>query len=296
MRSDIDVVSLQSHSLEHPDMYTPHFHDFFLIVWFRTAGGTHMVDFCDYPIVENSFFLIAPGQVHAFREGCTLDGAMLKVSSDFVHGEPGTENLFMKYRVHQMGIPYYTITDERALRNLADMLEAIRREVQLYSNEVMHKVMLQLHANAFAIQICRECVAAEKISMASLRPVHRLYIRFRRELYEHYSQFHSVREYAEVLGVSPKTLTRAVTESVGRAPGQLIDEQLVLHAKRLLASTPLRIKEVADRLGFADVANFGKFFRKNTGFLPKDYRESPEGKGSMERFREESLHKSVSIQ
>ncbi len=83
------------------------------------------------------------GQVHAFREGCTLDGAMLKVSSDFVHGEPGTENLFMKYRVHQMGIPYYTITDERALRNLADMLEAIRLDVQLYSNEVMHKVMLQ---------------------------------------------------------------------------------------------------------------------------------------------------------
>lgn len=273
--TDIDVISLADFAREHRDIYAPHIHDDFLVIWFTEEGGTHMVDFCEYPVSANSLFLISPGQVHSFYKDCHMEGWVLVVSPEFVHGEPDGENLLLKYQVHRMGVPYYTITDPYIIRNLTNMLEAIRVELRSNADEVMHRVMLKLHASAFSIMLCRECEAQRQLSMAELRPVHRLYILFRRELSNRYAELHSVRQYAELLGVSAKTLTNAVSESVGRSPGQLIDEQITIHAKRLLSCTHMRIKEVADALGFADVANFGKFFRKNTGFLPKEFRESP---------------------
>ena len=46
----------------------------------------------------------------------------------------------------------------------------------------------------------------------------------------------------------------------------------VKQAKRLLASTCLRVSEVADRLGYADVAYFSNIFKKHTGTTPTEYR------------------------
>lgn len=254
-------------------IYVPHAHDFYQIIWFREAGGTHMVDFSDYPISANSFFLIAPGQVHAFGRGCSTDGIVICATPAFLQGEPGAVNLFAKYRVHYDTVPYLTIADPDELSTLSDMIYALNQEITIHPDDLMHQVMLKLHANAFGILLCRASQARQSQPLTDLDQAPRLYVRFRRELAACYRELHSVKEYAERLHVSTKTLTKAVVECMDKTPGQCIDEQLTLQAKRLLSSTSLMVKEVADRLGFADVANFGKFFKKNTGLLPKQFRE-----------------------
>ena len=51
-----------------------------------------------------------------------------------------------------------------------------------------------------------------------------------------------------------------------------VTELRIKEAKRLLAQTSLRVSEIADRLGYADIAYFSNIFKKITGETPTDYR------------------------
>ena len=81
-------------------------------------------------------------------------------------------------------------------------------------------------------------------------------------------------DYAALLNVSPKTLTLYVNECSKYTPLELINDRIILEAKRLLRYSVLSVKEIAFRLGFDDPSYFGKFFKRLVKQSPADYRES----------------------
>ncbi|WP_445279014.1 AraC family transcriptional regulator [Streptomyces sp. DSM 118148] len=83
----------------------------------------------------------------------------------------------------------------------------------------------------------------------------------------------TVRECAERLGVTPGHLTQAVRAATGRNPGRLLIEARVYQAQRLLAHTDLPVRQVAARVGINDPAYFCRFFRRETGTSPGDWRK-----------------------
>ncbi|OEV05139.1 helix-turn-helix transcriptional regulator, partial [Streptomyces oceani] len=85
---------------------------------------------------------------------------------------------------------------------------------------------------------------------------------------------HSVRELAGVLGVSVSYLSEAVKSATGRTPAQLVRDAQVLEAKRLLSGTDLTVQRVARDAGFADAAYFCRFFRRETGLSPGEFRRA----------------------
>ena len=83
----------------------------------------------------------------------------------------------------------------------------------------------------------------------------------------------SIGDYAERLGVSAGTLYRAVKRSTGKTPLAWIDEAVVSEAKALLSHTDLTVNEIAARVGILDPSYFSRFFRKQVGLTPIDFRE-----------------------
>jgi AraC family transcriptional activator of pobA len=53
---------------------------------------------------------------------------------------------------------------------------------------------------------------------------------------------------------------------------QLINQRLLLEAKRNLVYTTLTVYQVADSLGFSEPAYFSRFFKRATGLTPKAFR------------------------
>lgn len=84
-----------------------------------------------------------------------------------------------------------------------------------------------------------------------------------------------VSHLAQLLGIGESTLSRNFRKDTGQTLKSYLKEQVVRRSKQALAST-LPVKDVAMELGFDDESYFSKFFRRETGFSPKEYRASLE--------------------
>jgi AraC-like DNA-binding protein len=94
------------------------------------------------------------------------------------------------------------------------------------------------------------------------------YRRFVDALELHFRELHQAADYAELLGCSVRTLSRAARDATGQGVRELIDERRLLEARRLLGNAQWEARTVAAHLGFTDPANFGRFFRDRTGLTP----------------------------
>ena len=75
------------------------------------------------------------------------------------------------------------------------------------------------------------------------------------------------------LNLSTSHLSFLYKQSGGETINQHIQEQRTALARKLLSETDLRVLDVARRCGYTDANYFAKMFRRNTGYLPTEYRE-----------------------
>ncbi len=92
-------------------------------------------------------------------------------------------------------------------------------------------------------------------------------------LHEYAMQEHQVGFYADKLCITPRYLNEIIASYMrGKTPKQLIDEQLAVEIKVLLNDPRLSVAEIAMMCNFPDQSYLSRFFRKHTGFSPKEFR------------------------
>jgi AraC-like DNA-binding protein len=91
---------------------------------------------------------------------------------------------------------------------------------------------------------------------------------------QHYRGRKQVRDYAELLGVTPNHLVETVRRTLGKTPGQLLSARLLLEAKRLLVYTPQTVAEIGYALNFTSPAQFGRWFQNLEGCPPGHFRQT----------------------
>lgn len=96
--------------------------------------------------------------------------------------------------------------------------------------------------------------------------------RFKKLIEQHYRSGMSIKEYASLMGLSSAQLNNICRAKVGQSALHIVHERVTLEAKRLLIYTAMSISEIAYELGFSDPAYFTRFFSKQVGTAPKQYR------------------------
>lgn len=87
-----------------------------------------------------------------------------------------------------------------------------------------------------------------------------------------YRNHRQVKYYAKRMNLAPKYLSRIIKESSGIHASVWIDRYVVSEAKNMLRYSDMNIQQIAYELNFADPSFFGKYFKKHTGYSPKEYR------------------------
>ena len=83
---------------------------------------------------------------------------------------------------------------------------------------------------------------------------------------------HSVQFYADALHKSPKTLANVFLLYNRKTPLQMIQERIMIEAKRLLIYTDKPVKQITYELGFEDPAYFSNFFKRHMQASPAEFR------------------------
>lgn len=106
-----------------------------------------------------------------------------------------------------------------------------------------------------------------------IRRADKLFRAFKRLSVEHFRTHHDIAFYADRLHISPTYLARIVKRITGHTVYTHLAGLLCAEARRYLRSSDISVKEIADRLGFADQSSFGKFFKAQIGLSPNHFRQ-----------------------
>lgn len=101
----------------------------------------------------------------------------------------------------------------------------------------------------------------------------RLFVRFMSLLKLNARLQHNVGFYASEMCIMPQYLNRIVGEVSGRTASDTINMAVTGEIKALLANVDMPLKDVVRRTAFNDQAVFTKFFKRQTGMTPMQYRK-----------------------
>lgn len=99
-------------------------------------------------------------------------------------------------------------------------------------------------------------------------------IYFQELLEKHYKTERSIIFYASLFALSTGSFSKKIKKQFSKSPSYLIQERVILEAKKLLHLTYKSIKEIAHDLNFEDEFYFSRYFKKNVGVSPRSYRNT----------------------
>jgi AraC family transcriptional activator of pobA len=237
----------------------PHRHNYFEFFYFENGGGVHVVDFIEFPIQSNSVHIVAPGQIHQVKREATCHGFVILFELNAIKAPGAIDNFLFEHACMNAEEcdPTYKLNELKASRN-SERINNIWNYFQ--SNNNLDSLSLLNEFYAF-------CIDCMKKRQEKLTVVNSDYMRFRKFLSLKYKELKKVQDYAELMNMSDKSLNNLVKKYSGKNTSQVIFDQIILEAKRLLL-TGISIKESAYDLKFDDPAHFSKFFRTQTGMAP----------------------------
>ena len=95
---------------------------------------------------------------------------------------------------------------------------------------------------------------------------------FKQRVEEHFVDMKLVDKYAKMMLITNQRLTIAINNTTGKTPKQVLNERIILEARRLLRYCSWNVKEISNRLGFSEETNFIKFFKQQTKQTPLEFR------------------------
>lgn len=95
---------------------------------------------------------------------------------------------------------------------------------------------------------------------------------FRKLVEKNYVTLKRPGQYAALLHISTPYLNECIKDSTGNSASHLIQERIILEAKRLLYHTDKSVKEIAFELGYEDYPYFTRLFSKVTGISAMTFR------------------------
>ena len=249
-------------------MHDLHRHDFFFILALQNGNGKHEIDFTEYQIQNNSIFILRPGQVHQLQLKAGSTGFLAEFDTAFYHPKDKLAN----QRLIKAGNKNFCAFEAERFKKLQDILASIYNEYTLKQEGYIEVVKANL--DIFFIEFIRQSANPNEISKKGSTYSQERFEEFMELTLTHITTHKQVSQYADLLSLSTYQLNAITKATVGKPASELINDQIVLEAKRYLLATPNQVKDIADHLGYEDISYFIRFFKKHTGFSPEAFRKN----------------------
>ncbi|WP_266006563.1 AraC family transcriptional regulator [Paucibacter sp. PLA-PC-4] len=249
---------------------TTHRYEFYALVCVTQGACTQVVDFKPISCSAGSLLVLRPGQAHNYGMDEGWDGWNVLFRPEFVlPASTAPRDLGLAVNLHKL--PEHIALSGNELLTVMATIEQMREDTSLDAQiDDVHALLRgQLHgllARLFIVQ------SRQRMSEPTTSPAWQRFKRFQQLVEERFAQSHRVNYYASQLGYTEKSLARAVDSAMGVTAKAFIAARINLEAKRLLVHTDMTVATIAEKLGFDEATNFSKFFRRESGCAPAEFR------------------------
>ena len=242
----------------------PHKHDFFFIILFEKGRGTHTIDFIEHQIGNFQLHLLFPGQVHQWKIKRGTIGYQLMISREWFERFLPSLRFTEAYYQHH---PVSKVSKE-AYQSLLYEFQSVQQE--LISKTVSWEIV-QTRSRLIGLLVGKAVEHSSKdFETFHSNPVISKFLTF---IDQHFKQERSVSFYANKLHISANYLNIVCQKNLKTSASSLIQNRILLEAKRLLKVSEMSVKDILYELGFYDHASFSKFFKSQTGMTPSQFKE-----------------------
>lgn len=265
----LHLVSIDSSCRKHNWQIKPHFHSKLYQFFFIESGsGIYIINEKSRRFSGKNIIIIPENTLHGFEFNEDVKGWTLTVSSQIM--EMVTKNdkeiLFEFSNIKLLDM-------NNNVEEFTDTMDSLRRMLKEYTLQaVKMDKFLEHQLFILLLKIFRIKLDSEKSYTASTREL--LYYK---ELMKNIKTVvptnRSIDDYTKELGISKTHLNRVCQAISGNSTKQVIANFLVNESMILLAHTNLTVSEIAHQLEFKDVSYFCRFFKKQVGVSPANYRE-----------------------
>jgi AraC family transcriptional activator of pobA len=235
------------------------------LYWIRRGTALANIDTASFTLKEKSIYCLAPGQVRQMEANSDWEGYYISILPGFLHL---LQNRFEMALIFDFSGEFRELEIEEGLEGeLEQILDKIKKEVSHCS--ATQPEFLRAWLNIFMLYLTRNL--AESRGDISSTGDRELLKRFLSLLPNYHQKKKMVSEYADILCVTPNYLNSVVKKITGFPASHHIQQYLVMEAKRYAIYSQLRMKEIANRLGFVDYAHFSNYFKNYAGMNYSNY-------------------------
>ncbi|MDN3656104.1 helix-turn-helix domain-containing protein [Ferruginibacter paludis] len=266
-----EIHTIQSFLLETTDGEVHSiFEEAYSMIWIEKGSGDITIDLAKFKIEENSIYYIKPGQVLELELGNYSNGYIICFDREFfeLYEKRTSELINTPLFNNYLNVPVIKIDNsiDSFMRNIAtEMLQEFKNHFDLRV-EIL-KGLLKI----FIIYLSRQFDNERKTNFYSRKM--ELANSFFMLLEKNFIIKKQVKEYAEMLAVTPNYLNDIIKEISGFTAGYHIQRKIILEAKRKVIFEGYSLKEIAYNLGFFDPSHFSKYFKNSSGINFTDFKK-----------------------
>ncbi|WP_259016919.1 helix-turn-helix domain-containing protein [Emticicia fluvialis] len=267
---DILVSRFADYLKAHHNLCSAHRHTFYHLLLFTKGGGSHTIDFSNFPVIPYQIYFMVPGQVHSWSFEGEVDGYVINFSTSFFQS-------FLLRPDYLESFSFFNGIAEDGVIQLQDEIkdtiihifeETIRQlqQINTISRDLVRVLLLQ----AF-IEIEKHTQVYKLPGVPAFN--YTLLKNFQKLVEKQYISLKRPMDYAGLLYITPNHLNALCKEHLGITAGEVIRNRVLLEAKRMLVNQNQSISEISYALNFSDNSYFTKFFKKYEGITPEEFRK-----------------------
>jgi len=249
-------------SLEYPNGGGYCYHDFIEIELFCEGGGIHHLNSIPYQVQRGYFYLLMPGDYHYYSLDESVHFRLYNIKLDAALPAPAIlsalTDLPKPYAVYLEGSAFETV-----LREVECLHGAVREygDGNLYTRNIAERIIILL-IQQMQVGLHR----AEEHLPASIRAIVD-YVN------QHYRESITSDDMGVLTGLTPHYFSSYFKKQTGIVFCDYVNRVRLFHAKDLLDTTALSMKEIAHAVGFESQGYFTRMFTKQFGIPPTQYRK-----------------------
>ena len=265
----IHCETIETRSKANDWQIKPHVHTYlYQIFLFESGDGNIIHEGKELKFKAPCVVTIPANTVHGFNYHNESNGRVITLSDSFLDNifksQPKINIELNKFRLINAG-------DEIETFNILSSI-LLRISYELHNDLPEKTFALQAYLSIFLIEVFRFVSRYDARMVSSDNRNLKYFQAFNKSIKATLLSEKSIADYARELNITPVHLNRVCQAVVGKSALQVAQDFIVMEAEKYLKHTEYSVSEIAYRLNFNDPAYFSRFFKKQTGVSPKEFR------------------------